>query len=487
LQVDEPRLQTELDELTRRLLAMPLVDQYKFGERVELLLNLDQPLLKDEAVKRRETLTCLQVAMAHLGVERPLTTDEYAAARSQLGLSWSMQRILRLWKSFELAAQAAAGAPLPRTWQQRDFTRRFLAGRRPRGCEEYLTAVRIWLAAEPLTESTLAYDQFARQHNLTLEEGGLPLPRLATITNRLALPFSEIVAVARGDVPYPDVVAKRRDAADWSVGPHDLVCLRTLTLMCGGTSHQAGWLSKQGHFPRAALVVSNRRMWLREELADYLAGARKPPLEENRLRPQYLTAPEVGGMLVVHPRTLVKTDGFPPPVARVASLLLWLRADVEDYAEAHTREIEVRRRRRPRQNPSTGSQFMTLAAIARELEMGAGQAQDLVEKDGFPPPVRRFGDSGIWLRKDIEAYLANQPVGPTCALAELLMDVKEVNELMALSPKVHKRDYRDLPPAVARTKSGNVYLRSDIEAKLDADPEARRRLEQRRQRRVQRS
>lgn len=87
-------------------------------------------MLKDEAAKRRGTLKCLRAAMTHLGAERPRTTDEYAAARSELGLPWSMQRILRLWKSFELAAQAAAGAARPRTWQQRDFTRRFLA-RRP--------------------------------------------------------------------------------------------------------------------------------------------------------------------------------------------------------------------------------------------------------------------------------------------------------------------------------------------------------------------
>jgi len=64
-----------------------------------------------------------------------------------------------------------------------------------------------------------------------------------------------------------------------------------------------------------------------------------------------------------------------------------------------------------------------------------------------------------------------------------LMDAGEMTEFMALKPGVGRHRYRDMPAPVARIKTGNVYLRSEVEARLAADPAARARLDRRRARR----
>jgi len=478
----EPHLQSELDELTRRLLAAPAVVQYEFAARVPLLLTRDEPLLVGEAAQRKETLDCLRAAMAHHGVERALTKDEYAEAHRALKLPWSWQRIFRLWKSFEVAARTAAGGPLPPTWQQRDFQRRFLTGKTARSHEEYWEAIRLWLEEKPFTERAAAYDEFACQHNLTLAEGGKPLPRSSTATKALGLRFGEIVAVARGDKDYADVFVERQENTDWSSGPEDLLGLQTLMIMSGRTRQGARRLAQNADFPRPVVIVGDKRIWLREEIAAYLAGERRPLLTADRLRERYLTSAEAAELLALRPTTLIRSEDYPQRVARIGIIYLWLRQDVEEYASLHRAEIARRRRRGPSKDRPR-SEFMTIATLASELEIGEEQTKGLVTQPGFPPPVRQFGGGGVWLRTAIEAYLKQEPLPEQSALADLLLDAGEINGLMALKPG-RPYQYRDLPAPVARIKSGNVYLRSQLDAKL-ADPAVQKRLERRRLRRAQ--
>jgi hypothetical protein len=476
------RLTTELDELTRRFLAMALVDQHEFAVRVGQILNLERPLLDDEGVKRKETIACLCEAAAHLGLDRPLTKDEYEAAQKELHLPWSWQRIGRLWRSYALAARAAAGGPLPRSWQERDFKRRFLAGKNARSREEYLTAVRLWLATKPPTERGVSYDEFVREHNLTLEDGGLPLPRLSTVTKALGLRFAEVVAIAKGEQELPTVVEARSQDADWSRGPDDLVGLRTLALLCGGSQHQARRLTMAPDFPRPVLRVCGRRIWLRAELSAYLAGERLPLQPPERLRERYLTAGQAAALLAVKPTTLIRSPELPRMVAQVASIYRWLRDDVEGYANAREDDIAGRREGR-RPEPRSRTQFVTLSSLARELGMGYGQVTALAAEDGFPTPLQRFDGGGVWAREEVESYLKGQPSTPAkSALGELLMDAPAITEFMALKASVRRNQYGDLPEPVARIKSGNVYLRNEVEAILEADPAARARLERRRRR-----
>lgn len=482
-----PRLQTELDDLTDRFAKMPVADQLEFAGRVEAFLNLDHSLVNDDRKHQRETIECLREAMAHLGLDRPLTVKEYQAAQKELELAWSSQKILRLWRSFEHAARAAAGAPLPRTWQYRDFQRRFLKGKPARTHEEYFAALRFWLASDPPTKRAASYDQFSREHNLSLRGDGLPLPLSTTIVTVLGLPFSKLVAVAGGEKEYHEVVVRQREEGSWSRGPHDLIGMRTVGLMAGRSAPATTRLVLKPDFPSPALIIRARRVWLRDEVAAYLEG--EPPVwaEADRLRHLYLTSTETAELLAIGNLSLLRADKFPPAVAKVGRDYLWLREEVEAYAKANALEIERRRQRRTPKGRR--SEFVTKASLGRELEMSDFQIGRLIKEPSFPAPVRRFGDGAVWSRKAVEAYLAGKPVPvDESALAALLLSSDEVEELMALLPGEdggHKRHYPDLPEPVACTYTGNVYLRSEVDAMLATRLGARARLERRRARRLQ--
>jgi predicted DNA-binding transcriptional regulator AlpA len=474
----------ELDDLTERFANMPVADQLEFAARVEAFLKLDYTLVEDDRLKQKETIVCLRSAMAHLGLERPLTVKEYQGAQKELALGWSSQQILRLWRSFELAARAAAGASLPRTWQYRDFQRKYLKGRPARTSEEHFAALRLWLTADPPTTTARSYDAFAREHNLSLSGGARPLPIASTVMGALGLPFSQLVAVARGETQFPNAVARARDEHDWSRGPHDLIGVGSVALMAGRTLAEARRLALQVGFPSAPLLIRGRRIWLRDEVAAYLGGEPQPYREADYLRPFYLTSTETADLLSISHQSLQRADKFPQPIAKVGRDYLWWREEVEAYAAAH--ELEIERRRQRKTPKGRRSEFVTQAALGRELGMSVYQLGRLVSEDGFPEPVRRFGDGALWLRKTIEAYLAGKPFDrEQSALASLLLSSDEIEELLALRLGNHKKRYPDLPEPVARTRDGYVYLRSEVEEMLETRPGARERLERRRARRLQ--
>lgn len=469
---------------------MPLVDQYEFAARVEQLVNLDRLLLYDEAAKRKETLDCLRQAMAHLGLERPLKKDEYERVQKELALAWSWQRIHRLWRSFALAASAAAGGPLPMTWQQRDFQRRFVRARTG-GIEESLSAVRAWLAAEPATLTRKSYDEFARQHNLTLAEGGMPLPRAELLSDRLGLSFASILAAANGEQPLPAVLAHARENRDWSEGPDDLISMGAVALLAGVTRSAARYLIQDADFPRPVLVFRRCQIWLREEVRAFLAGERLPLGEHGRLHDRYLSTSEAAKLLALGVAALNDESKTPlRPVAQVGLMKLWLRSEIEGYAEGHGADIARRRRQRARPGMGNGkklSRFVTISGFAAEAGMTLAQAQRVFNEPGFPAPVAWFARAGIWLREDVEQHLLGNPVParPANALQDLLMTGSELRDYLAYAPSSARSGRMDAPPPVAVSDAGNIYLRADVEAHLDADPRRRELLETRRERRAQ--
>jgi predicted DNA-binding transcriptional regulator AlpA len=488
--VDGPRQRTELDDLTGRLAAMPLVDQYEFAARAEQLLNLDRPLLYDEAAKRKETLECLRQAAAHHGLKRPLKVDEYERVQEELGLAWSWQRIHRLWLSFGLAAGAAAGGPLPTTWQQRDFSRRFVR-RRTGGIEESLSAVRAWLAAEPATLTRKSYDEFARQHNLTLAEDGTPLPRAELLADRLGLSFADVLAAAKGEKPLPELLAHARDNRDWSEGPDDLISVGTLALLAGVSRSAARYLIQDADFPRPVLVFRRCRIWLREEVQAFLAGERLPLGEPGRLHDRYVSTSEAAKLLALGMAALNDESKTPlRPVAQVGLMKLWLRSEIEGYVAGHRADIARRLRQRARPGMGDGkklSRFVTLSGFAAEVGMTLAQAQRVFNEPGFPAPAAWFARAGVWLREDVEQHLLGNPVParPANALQDLLMTGGELRDYLAYAPSSARSGRMDTPPPVAVSDAGNIYLRADVEAHLDADPRRRELLEARRSRRAQ--
>ena len=385
----------------------------------------------------------------------------------------------------------AIGARLPTTWQQRDFSRRFVR-RRTGGIEESLNAVRAWLTAEPATLTRKSYDQFARQHNLTLAESGTPLPRAELLADRLGLSFADILAAAKGEKPLPVVLAHARDNRDWSEGPDDLISIGAVALMAGVSRSAARNLIQDADFPRPVLVFRRCRVWLREEVQAFLAGERLGLGEQGRLHDRYLSTSEAAKLIVLGVAALNDESKTPlRPIAQVGLMKLWLRSEIEGYVRGHGADI-ARRRRRQRARPGMGdgkklSRFVTLSGFAAEVGMTLAQGQRVFNEAGFPAPAAWFARAGIWLRADVEQHLLGNPVParPTNALQDLLMTGGELRDYLAYAPSSARSGRMDVPPPVAVSDAGNIYLRADVEAHLDADPRRRDLLEARRGRSAQ--
>jgi hypothetical protein len=157
--------------LKRRFLVLAGCDQLHFWRFVGERLSAE-----GSEVRRQETLACIRCAADHLGLARPPKVAEYDAAVKELELPWSWQRIHRLWGSFAVAAAVAFGAKAPQWTQQRTYASRY-GGVAPSQREEYFTAVRQWLATNPVEKGAAAYNAYARAYNYTLAPDALPLPR----------------------------------------------------------------------------------------------------------------------------------------------------------------------------------------------------------------------------------------------------------------------------------------------------------------------
>jgi len=307
-------------------LGLDPLGQLEHYEEVRRYLGPPPLAVDDELVAQGDSLRCLVCAMQHLGLRRPLQVAEYRDAASELGLEWSWQRIHRLWGSFAAAAQRAAGGRPVTTAQQRDFIRFY---NRRSGREEPLTAVRRWLATDPPKLTGAAFDAWAREYNNEVAAGvhgpeAEPLPRAATIYDRLALTWTDVLRSAQGQVPLAEAASRRRAVSDWSRGPHDLIARATIARDYDRSLASARLLLAEPHFPRPALVINGRRAWLRDEVEAYLRGERVPLKEANRLRGEYLTTNEVAEMFAVAPAFISgRRQRLVSPAGRVGYSLIW--------------------------------------------------------------------------------------------------------------------------------------------------------------------
>jgi predicted DNA-binding transcriptional regulator AlpA len=478
-----PPRRPELEEVLRRFLALPTHEQIDLFLLVSKSLRFDAPAFDDELVKRQESLESIRRAAAQLGLERPPTVAEYESAARELRLSWSWQQIHRLWSSFATAAQVALGDTAPTSAQQRSFMSRYGALRLNQR-EPPLDAVRRWLATEPLPETAAAYDAFAREHNYTLARGEIPLPRYQTMIGNLALPWRDIVAVARGDLERGQAIARRKEKRDHTQGPHDLIAVGTIALIVGAGNEIAHRLTRQPDFPRPALILAGRRAWLRDEVADYLRGERPPLLKANRLRNEYMTAGEVAERLAIHLVTLSRMTE-PRAIGQVAGCNYWLVGEVEAYACRHAADLARRRsaRRRPGAvNPhARKTAFVTKVGLMRELGANRPYVDGLVREAGFPRPVARFDDAAVWLREDVAAFLTGHEVSERREdeLQEELIDSIALADYLGYTTRSFYNASEDLPAPVASVGGVNVRLKREVDAWLAAEPE---RLEQRERR-----
>ncbi len=487
-QPEVPRRTTEREVVLRRFLDLAIVDQIWVFERVAEAKTLAtaSPLELDRQLTTRvETLEALRRVRDHLKLDRSPTVGEYDATRTQLGISWSSAKIIRVWGRWRDAAATLAGERDRSTVAERAYRRTYLGARRTR--EEPLAAVRMWLESEAGSGYSLDYDAWAREYNLSLEGEALAVPRQATIRRSLALGWSQIVAIARGERSHPEVAAAVRDGSDWSRGPHDLIGIKTIALLMGLSEAVAKKRTYRDGFPPAVLMFAGkRRAWLRSDVEAYLRGE-QVDRTENELAGLYLGTMQVADLVGMSDQSTVARYEV-QPAGRVAGRHYWLRDEVESWVAANAGRITARKAkaRRPGTQPANPSRdFVTAADLRGMLGTTKAVVTELARDRRFPKPVATFGPGRVWLRRDVEAFMTDQSFPPRRenALQETLVEADELSELLGVTSKWLGDRRRDLaPPPAGRAGNHNFWVRSDVERWLDADPHRRAKVAARKRR-----
>jgi predicted DNA-binding transcriptional regulator AlpA len=484
------RNQSQREVVLQGFVDLPSGDQLWVWRRIAEVLELadgSESDLDRKVRERAETLEALRLASQHLGLDRPPTVNEYEEARKALGLEWSSARIGRVWGRWTEASAALAGEPRRATAAERAHRRTYLGRRRRR--VEPVRAVRIWLASGAKSDYAVDYDAWAREHNLHLEEGELPLPRRTTIARNEGLAWRELLAVARGERTEAEVKAARRELGDWSRGPHDLVSVTTIAHMIDGSRGQAIAATHRNDFPRPVAIFGGKRAWLRGDVEARLRGV-YVEREENEHRHLYMDTNEAADALGVKYQKAVSRPDV-PPAGRVGGKFYWLREEIEAWAGANSRRIEERRKRaaRPGAAPPPKGDFVSAKEIGEILSASPTVVRELALDPRFPKPVAQFGRGRIWLRRDVESYAVGRPfpVRAASALQEKLIESGALSEMLGLNRAYTQGRRRVVPPPAGSAGEHNFWVQEEIEAWLDKDPKRRQEVKARRQRRATRA
>jgi predicted DNA-binding transcriptional regulator AlpA len=350
-----PRASEEFRAAMERILDLTAADQLRVYDALRDYLGV--AIAESDAdrrlTQRLEALSVLEQARDHLGLSNDVapTMAEFDRAADELGLDWNAQRVARAFGGYKIAASHLRGER-SRGSGLKEGMRRAAIGR-ARTHEDYVTALRIWLATEPNPDRTRDYDAFARDYNSRNDH---PLPLSSAVKKGLTLFWVDCLRVARRETTLAEVAEHDLDIRETRTsGPHDLIGLREIGLMHDLKLTNVMNLSLTEGFPPPALILADKRTFLREHVAAHQAGRRQWEHKENFLRPLYYDVKEmaaaVGIRYILVSRRLHETR-CPPRTGVASGRSYWLKSDVETWIAEHRALVDRRLAERARASAS---------------------------------------------------------------------------------------------------------------------------------------
>jgi hypothetical protein len=192
--------------------AFALMGGYLEGDVQETATDVDM-------ARRKAALEAIERVAEELG--RPEgqapTTTQFKEVSKRLGLGWSVSKVGRTWSGkWCFACEAYVGHRLRRSARQQGLLD--AQGKR-RVYEDYATSLRLWLDTNPVVETTVAYDRWAREFNAVLPRNQAPVPGWTAIGKRLRVSFRDALRVARGEVELADCPQKAGSDHTKEYGP----------------------------------------------------------------------------------------------------------------------------------------------------------------------------------------------------------------------------------------------------------------------------
>lgn len=357
--IDDPKQRrsaraAELDMAMRRFFDLSVADQLRAYEHMRDFLGASAPAQSaaDREIEQRDaSLAALERVREQLGLDgKAPSVKEFDRVSRELGLGWTARRVGYVWGRWRFACDALLGER-PRLTAVQQSLRHQFAGRK-RSYEEYVTALRLWLATEPPLVRMDDYTAWARQHNATLQGDEAPLPRGTAIVTALEIGWPDAVRWGRGEIEFEQ--ARKGSGSsyqDWTTGPHDLIGLATAAEILGLRKSACKHASYKPEFPTPTLSFVRGRTvhaWLREDIEVYRDTGKAPKPRGDGLRARYYTTDEFASLIGVLPLSILsKRAVAPPPTGCVGGVYYWLKRDADRWIRANRELIERRFARGP--------------------------------------------------------------------------------------------------------------------------------------------
>jgi hypothetical protein len=291
--------------------------------------------------ERRQAIRVMRRVLDHYKRVEPraLTLKQFDDAPEDVREGWQSRRVTSAYGgSWKLARNELAGLRRKETAHQRAIRRH--AALNKLKAEDYWTAIREWLATNPPKESSLHYDDWRKEKNASLIPSDLRAPSVGALRRSLHISWPDAVAIAKGKLTLEQAKRKRAKRHDATTrGGHDLVSRADIADMWGKAESSIAFESNKRGFPTAVLVVKKRRLYLRGDVAAFIAGKPAPKRTKNELQSLYLThaeaADRAASRLGLASRTM--WEKLPTPTVEAGGMQFWLTADLEAWLAKQAR------------------------------------------------------------------------------------------------------------------------------------------------------
>jgi predicted DNA-binding transcriptional regulator AlpA len=281
------------------------------------------------------------------------------------------------WGRYRFAQQALRGEAIPETVAQRSL-RRNTSGRDD-GREGHFSGVRRWLETDPVSQGTLDYDDYVREHNskvLSGKEKGATLVLSNAITAGVGLRWRDVLHVIDGTADYDVLRAQAlREELARDHGPLGLVSSGGVGHMLGQSVSTVLYLHKRGALPVPVLILARARGWLIKDIEAFVAGRPVPARQEDGLRPRVMSGAEVATLLGVTHNGLTgmvhrKGRTAPAPDGRLGQYHYWMRAKTERWVSEHGKPLPS-----PIPNQATSRALAATRSIGRRPDKSPAKGE----------------------------------------------------------------------------------------------------------------